>query len=89
MADSEDEWQFEHAQTRFDEVFERARSRGPQRVMRDSHDAVVVVAAEEFEDLLRGAGQPQSLVEFFSNSPFSGGDIEFERPRDPGRGLDF
>jgi hypothetical protein len=35
------------------------------------------------------AKQPQSIVEFFRQSPLMGLDIDLERDRDPGREIDF
>jgi prevent-host-death family protein len=42
-------WKLQDAKARFSEVVRRARSEGPQRVTVHGKDAVVVVAAEEFD----------------------------------------
>jgi antitoxin Phd len=40
-----DSWQIQSAKARFSEVFRRARSEGPQRIMRQGKEAVVMLAA--------------------------------------------
>ena len=42
-------WKLQDAKAQFSEVVRRARSEGPQRVTVHGRDAVVVVAAEEFD----------------------------------------
>lgn len=45
---------------------------------------------EGAKDLLKPAPRkPQSIVEFFRQSPLMGLDIDLERDRDPGRDIDF
>lgn len=45
-------WKLEDAKARFSEVVRRARSEGPQRVTVRGKDAVVIISAEEFDQLL-------------------------------------
>src|ERR1700745_3529628 len=45
-------WKLEEAKARFSEVVRRAQSEGPQRVTVRGRDAVVVISAEELEQLL-------------------------------------
>jgi antitoxin Phd len=45
-------WKLEDAKARFSEVVRRARSEGPQRVTVRGKDAVVVISAEELDQLL-------------------------------------
>jgi antitoxin Phd len=78
-------WQLQTAKARFSELFRRARSEGPQYVIRGGKEAVVVVPAEEFENLTARARQPSSLVEFFAQSPLVGVDLDLERKPDYGR----
>jgi len=57
------EWNLTQARNRFGEVVQRALSEGPQRIRR-RHDAVVVVAAEEYERLTgRRVGFKEFLTE--------------------------
>ncbi len=82
-------WQLQTAKAQFSEVFRRARSEGPQWVTRQDKEAVVVLRAEEFERLKARSRQPQSLVEFFANSPLAKENINFEREPDYGRTVDL
>ena len=80
-------WQLQTAKARFSEVFRRARTEGPQYVIRGGKEAVVIVPAEEFEELTARRRQPKSLVEFFRRSPLAGADLNLEREPDYGRGI--
>ena len=59
-------WQLQEAKQRFSELVARARSEGPQRVTRHGRDAVVVVAAEEYDRL---AGEEPDLLAFIRSAP--------------------
>jgi antitoxin Phd len=78
-------WQLQAAKAQFSELFRRARSEGPQYVTRGGKDAVVIVPAEEFDRLTARTRQPESLVEFFAQSPLAGADLDLERKPDYGR----
>lgn len=67
-------WKLEDAKARFSEVVRRAKERGPQRVTVHGKDAVVVVAADEF-DRLKSTGAAPTLRALFANSPLK--DIDF------------
>ena len=82
-------WQLQTAKARFSEVFERARTEGPQRVTRRGKDAVVIVPAEQFEKMTERPKPKGTLLEFFRNSPFVGLEMKFERNRDYPRDIDF
>ena len=78
-------WQLQEAKQRFSEVVARARSEGPQRVTKHGRDAVVIVAAEEYDRL---AGDGQDLLAFIRAAP----DFELldlERATDHGRKLEL
>src|SRR5260370_31277570 len=77
-------WQLQTAKARFSELFRRARSEGPQWVTRQGKEAVVVLPAEEFERLRARSQQPQSLVQFFAESPLAKVAIDLERKPDFG-----
>ena len=74
-----DSWQFQTAKARLSEVFERARNRGPQRIIRQGKKGVVIIAEEQYQQLVRKVHQPKSLVQFFRESPFVGVDLDLER----------
>lgn len=78
------EWEFKNAQLHFGKIFRLARTQGPQRIVR-SDEAVVVLAAEEYERLIKSAPKgKKTLVEFFAESPLVGSGIDLERVPDFG-----
>jgi antitoxin Phd len=79
------QWQLQTAKAQFSEVFRRARSEGPQLVTRQGKEAVVILPAEEFDRLSMRSRQPQSLVQFFADSPLAKVKIDLKRKRDFGR----
>lgn len=76
------EWQLHEAKARFSEVFRRVRTEGPQRVVKQGGEAVIIVAAEEFDRAQGRAQQPKSLVEFFRSAPTGGKPLDLERKPD-------
>ncbi len=82
-------WQLQTAKAQFSEVFRRARSEGPQWVTRQNREAVVILPAEEFERLSARSKQPQSLVQFFAQSPFAKVTVDLERQPDYGRTVEL
>ena len=82
-------WQLQTAKARFSELFRRARSEGPQLVTRQNKEAVVVLPAEEFERLTARSRQPQSLVQFFAESPLAKVQIDLKRKPDFGRKVEL
>ncbi|WP_407052105.1 type II toxin-antitoxin system Phd/YefM family antitoxin [Methyloraptor flagellatus] len=67
-------WPLQTAKARLSEVVRAARTEGPQRVTVHGQDAVVVVAAEDFEGSKRTGAD---LVAALSGSPLA--EVEFER----------
>ena len=80
-------WQLHDAKARFSELFRRVRAQGPQRVVKQRGEAVVVVAAEEFDRANARATQAESLVDFFQSAPTGGRPLDLERKRDTTRTL--
>jgi prevent-host-death family protein len=85
-------WTLEKAKNQLSEVVRRALAHEPQLVTRGRHDAVIVVAKEDYERLIA----PESMVDFLRNSPaaeaVAAGDLPenaFERRRDLPRDVDF
>ncbi len=60
-------WTLERAKNQLSEVVRRALSHEPQLVTRGRHDAVVVIAKDDYERLIA----PQGLVHFMQNSPLA------------------
>ena len=82
-------WQLHEAKARFSELFRRVHSEGPQRVVKQNGEAVVVVAAEEFDIASERAKQPASLVEFFRTAPTGGKRLDLRRKRDTTRTIEW
>jgi prevent-host-death family protein len=80
-------WQLHEAKARFSELFRRVQTEGPQRVVKQRGEAVVVVSAEEFDRTAARARQPASLVEFFRSAPTGGRPLNVARRRDVTRTL--
>jgi prevent-host-death family protein len=85
MDDKTSVWQLHEAKAQFSELFRRVRSHGPQRVVKQRGEAVVVVSAEDFERGDARAQQPASLVDFFRQAPTGGQVLDLTRKRDPTR----
>jgi prevent-host-death family protein len=69
-------WTVAEAKARLSEVIELATSQGPQLITRRGRDAVVVVAAEEWERKTKRKG---NLAEFFAASPLRGSGLQIRR----------
>lgn len=82
-------WQIQTAKARLSEVFRRARTEGPQRITRQGKEGVVMIADEQYEQLVGKAHQPKSLVQFFRESPLVGIDLDLERAKDEGRDIEL
>jgi antitoxin Phd len=82
-------WQVQSAKARFSEVFRRARTEGPQRITRQGKEGVVMVAEEQYEQLVGKSHQPKSLVQFFRESPLMGVELDLERDRSTTRDIDL
>lgn len=82
-------WQLQTAKARFSEVFQLARSEGPQVITRQGKDAVVMLPIEQFDRLVVRSRQPQKLVKFFRDSPLVGLDLDFERDKEIARDIEL
>jgi antitoxin Phd len=82
-------WQLQTAKARFSEVFRLALASGPQLITRAGREAVVVLAAAQFDAFVARSQQPKSLVEFFKRSPLAGLDLKLERDHDNGRDVEL
>ena len=80
-------WKLEDAKARFSEVVRRARREGPQRVTVRGQDAVVVVAADEFERMLPRAAEPVPFLAFMESLSVDG--LDLTREPDPGRDVEL
>ncbi|MGYP003441751663 len=82
-------WQLQTAKARFSELFSLARTQGPQLILRQKKDGVVMLTVEQFDLLIARAHQAKSLVQFFRESPLVGLDLSFERDKDTGREIEL
>ena len=82
-------WQLQTAKARFSELFSLARTQGPQLILRQKKDGVVMLTVEQFDLLIARAHQGKSLVQFFRESPLVGMNLSFERDKDMGREIDL
>ena len=78
-------WQLHEAKARFSELFRRVRTQGPQRVVKQRGEAIVLVPAEEFDRANDRHRQPASLAEFFRSAPVGGRSLDLARKRDTTR----
>lgn len=82
-------WKLEDAKARFSELVRRARTEGPQRVTRRGRDAVVVIAAEELEQLRAPQAAPGGFVEFMESLHVAGAELDLARDHDTGRDVEL
>lgn len=79
-------WKLEDAKARFSEVVRRARNEGPQRVTVRGKDAVVIISADELDQLLpRGKRLP--FVPFMESLHVEG--LDLSREPDYGRDVEL
>lgn len=89
LKDARHSWQLQTAKARFSEVFRLARTEGPQLITRQGKEGVVMMPVEQFDQLVARCHQPESLVQFFRESPLVGVRLHLERDKDPGRDIDL
>jgi antitoxin Phd len=82
-------WQLQAAKAQFSEVIRRARTDGPQVITKQGKEEVVILPIEQYKKLTERAKQPQSLVQFFAESPLVGAGLDLERKPDFGRTVDL
>lgn len=73
-----DKWTVAEAKAKFSAVIDLAQSQGPQTITRNGRNAVVVVAALEWERKTKRSG---SLAQFFATSPLRGSKLKIRRSR--------
>ena len=80
-------WKLEDAKARLSEVVRRAESKGPQLVTIRGKEAAVILAPEQYKQLLPRLKGHQPLVRFLRNLDLSG--LDLEREVDTGRNIDL
>ncbi len=86
MAPSAKAWTLADAKAHLSEVVESALKKGPQIITRHGRNAVVVVAADEWERKTQRQG---TLADFFAASPLRESELDLERVQDGPRDLDL
>ena len=81
-------WKLGEAKAKFSRVVRLAASGHPQRVTVRGKDAVVIVAADEFERL-RARAESGSLHELLSRSPLNRLELDDEGVRSPVREVEL
>jgi prevent-host-death family protein len=66
-------WTVAEAKAKFSAVIDQAQAQGPQTITRNGRDAVVIVAAQEWERKTKRSG---NLAEFFATSPLRGSKLK-------------
>jgi prevent-host-death family protein len=80
-------WQLQDAKARFSELFRLVGSQGPQRVTRQGKESVVVLRAEQYDELINRKKGPKSIVDFFAQSPLVNAGLTLRRSFDGGRNI--
>src|SRR5487761_1423903 len=80
---SMERWKLEDAKARFSEVVRLAGTEGPQLVTIRGKEAAVILAPEEYKQLLPKPKGHQPLVRFLQGLALA--DLDLEREHDTGR----
>jgi prevent-host-death family protein len=78
-------WQVEGAKTRFSELIERARTEGPQTIIRDGAACAVVLSIEDYHRI--AALKPDFKTHLLGGPEFD--DFSVMRDRDTGRNVEL
>ena len=89
LKDARRSWQLQTASARFSEVFRLARTEGPQLIRCQGKEGVVMMAVEQFDQLVVRCRQPESLVQFFRESPLVGVKLDLERDKHTSGDIDL
>lgn len=82
-------WQLQTAKAQFSEVIRRAIANGPQVITKQGKEEVVILPIEQYKKLTERPKQPQSLAQFFAESPLVGAALDLKRKPDYGRKVDL
>jgi prevent-host-death family protein len=80
-------WKLEDAKARLSEVVRLAATEGPQLVTVRGKEAAIILAPEEYRQLLPKPKGQESLVQFLQGLGLDG--LDLEREHDTGRELDL
>jgi prevent-host-death family protein len=71
-------WTVAVAKAKLSEVIDQAPAQGPQTITRNGRQAVIVVAAQEWERKTKRVG---TLADFLAAAPLKGAELEVRRSR--------
>ena len=86
-ANAKKSWKLEDAKARLSEVVRLAATQGPQLVTIRGKEAAIILAPEEYRQLLPKPKGHQPLVEFLQGLDLDG--VDLTRESDTGRELDL
>jgi prevent-host-death family protein len=86
MTERRSSWSVAEVRAHLSEVIERARSEGPQEILRRGRRMAILVSAEEWDRKTQRKG---SLVDFLGASPLRGSGLQVKRLRDRPRKLEL
>ena len=72
-------WQLHEAKIHFNKVVEEALHKGPQVIMYDDKESLILLSFHEYQKL---AAPHTDLVDFFRNSPLYGVELDLERNKE-------
>lgn len=79
-------WQLQEAKSKFSQLVDKAMKHEPQIVTKHGDEAVVIVSVEDYQKMI---APETSLIEFFSQSPLKGLELESERSKDLPRDIEL
>ena len=79
-------WTIQAAKNRLSAVIEHALHDGPQTITRRGRETAVLVSIAAFRGMCGAQGD---LVDFLRQSPLADSDLDLDRKREYGRGIDL
>ena len=73
-------WQLQEAKNKLSQVIDEAATAGPQVITRHGREVAIVLSMAEYHRLTT---RPESLVDFFRNSPLVGVALDLTRDKSP------
>ncbi len=77
-------WQLKEAKRKFSNLVNQAQEVGPQIVTKRGEVAVIVISAEEYNQLTK---PKKNIVQFFQESPLVQEELSFERSKEQPRDI--
>lgn len=79
-------WQLQEVKEHFNTVVEEALHRGPQVIMHEDEESLILLSFHEYQQL---AAPKTDLVDFFRNSPLYDVSLDLKRDEDPSRTVEL